>query len=81
MACRPTCPPLAGADLRALMEAWPRVLRRATDPWAQAFAASVWERCADPRWQPTLKQARIMRQMVRELPRADRPQRGRAINN
>lgn len=74
MVCRTTVPPLTRTDLRALMEAWPRVLRLASDPWAQAFAASVWERSADPRWQPTLKQARIMRQMVRELPASDRRQ-------
>jgi hypothetical protein len=56
-----------GPSLRKIMQDWPSVMRQATDPWAQDFARDVWKRSGDGQWRPTLKQARIMRKMIRQL--------------
>jgi hypothetical protein len=56
------------AEVRRLLHAWPVVLRLSTDPWAKAFAASVWQKAGDdPRWMPSFRQLSTMRAMVREI--------------
>jgi hypothetical protein len=55
-------------EVRRLLHVWPSVLRLATDPWAQSFAASIWRKAGDdPRWMPTHRQRSIMRAMVRQI--------------
>lgn len=50
---------------------WPRVLRRVmadgSDDWAKNFAKSIARHGKRPGWQPSRKQAWIMRKMVSEL--------------
>lgn len=58
----------ARSEIRRLLYVWPSVLRLATDPWAQSFAASIWRKAGDdPRWMPTHRQLSIMRAMVRQV--------------
>lgn len=55
------------AGVRQLLNAWPLVLRLATDPLAKEFADSVWKQAGnDERWMPSRKQLSIMRTMVRQ---------------
>ena len=55
-------------ELRRLLDAWPIVLRLATDPFAKEFAGSIWKQAGDnPRWMPSAKQLALMRRMVREI--------------
>ena len=54
-------------ELRAIMLEWPNVMRQATAEWAKTFANNIWKLSGNGRWRPTLKQARIMRRMLREL--------------
>ena len=56
-------------ELRKLILDWPHVMRCATDDWARKFAFDMWAHAANGRWRPTLKQARVMRRMIRELNR------------
>jgi hypothetical protein len=58
---------LSARDLRLMMDAWPKVLRVASDPWAKEFAASIWEKAGNPRWVPTGRQLHVMRAMLRQL--------------
>lgn len=56
---------------------WPIVMRRAmggTDEWVQSFAKSIARHGKRASWQPTDKQARIMRQLVAELGTAPEPE-------
>ena len=55
-------------ELRKIIHDWPSVMRQATDPWAQRFAQDVWKKSGNGQWRPTLKQARVMRRMIRDLP-------------
>lgn len=57
-----------GPELRKIMLHWPHVLRQATDDWARSFALDIWRLSGNGRWRPTLKQARVMRRMIRDLP-------------
>jgi hypothetical protein len=54
-------------ELRKIMRDWPAVLCQATNDWAQTFAADIWKQAGNGQWRPTLKQARVMRRMIREL--------------
>lgn len=58
-----------GRELRKIIQDWPFIMRQATDPWAQSFAADIWKHAGNGQWRPTLKQARIMRRMIRQLNR------------
>lgn len=60
-------PASARSELRRLMQEWPVVMRRASDARAQDFAFSIWKQSGEERWQPTLRQLRMMRRMVRDL--------------
>lgn len=55
------------AEIGALLDAWPHIMREASDPWASDFAMSIWRQSGEPRWAPTLKQLRVMRRLAREL--------------
>lgn len=57
-----------GPELRKIMLQWPHVMGLATDDWARTFALDVWKCSGNGRWRPTLRQARVMRRMIRELP-------------
>ncbi len=50
---------------------WPRVLRRVMAPggdqWARGFARSIARHGKRPDWNPSPKQAWLMRRMVQEL--------------
>lgn len=61
-------------DLANLMDLWPHVMRLATDPWAMEFAVSIWKQAAERNWQPSPKQAKLMRLMVRQLPQSEQQQ-------
>lgn len=53
-----------------LIHHWPIVLRRAmagADEWVQGFARSIARHGKRATWQPTPKQAQIMRRLVTEL--------------
>ena len=56
-------------ELKKVINDWPNVLRLATDPWAQEFAAKVWAQSGNPNWRPSLPQSRVMRKMVSQLPK------------
>lgn len=58
-----------GPTLRRIMQDWPFVMRQATDDWARTFAADIWKHAGNGQWRPTLKQARVMRRLIRELNR------------
>lgn len=59
---------MSGTELRKIMRIWPSVMRQATDDWAQDFAQGVWQRSGNGQWRPTLRQAAVMRRMIRQLP-------------
>ncbi|KAA8616264.1 hypothetical protein [Salipiger aestuarii] len=51
---------------RALFH-WPTVVRLAPQGWAQNFAKSIAAQSRRRNWNPTAKQAEIMRRMVNDL--------------
>lgn len=55
------------AELNIIMQAWPKLMRQATSPWACEFAANIWERASDPFWKPTKRQTKIMRLLYNEI--------------
>lgn len=56
------------AEVRRVLDAWPNILRLATDPWAKEFAYSVWKQAGNnQRWMPSAKQFATMRVMVRQV--------------
>lgn len=59
---------MRAGELRKIMGIWPSVMRQASDDWAQDFAQNVWKRSGNGQWRPTLRQAAVMRRMIRQLP-------------
>lgn len=56
---------------------WPQVLRRAmagSDDWAKSFARSIAKHGKRPSWNPSEKQAFLMRRMIEDLRTAPQPE-------
>ena len=54
-------------EIERIMWSWPRVNAAARTDWAKGFAASIARQARRRNWQPTPKQAALMRRMVDEL--------------
>jgi len=54
-------------EIERILWSWPRVVATARGDWAKGFTASIGKQMRRPGWQPTEKQAGIMRRMVAEL--------------
>ena len=60
-------PQFAPRSVDELLFHWSTVCRVAKDEWARGFALSIAKARKRPRWEPSAKQVKIMRQMVGEL--------------
>lgn len=66
---------MTGRELDEALYRWPRVLRRVmadgSDEWIKGFAKSIARHGRRASWQPSPKQAQIMRRLLAETSPAD----------